>query len=79
MGMIKHYSIDQIISGIHSARWQCSDPRMDGYTTWGIKQDLYQIKWIVDESLKRCPTYAGEEQWLKEQEQKRLIKMLSEE
>lgn len=77
MGYIRRYSVETIISQIHSAKYECCDPMMDGFTTWPVKQDLYQIKWILDEALKQCPTYAGEEEWLKEQEQRRLIKILS--
>jgi hypothetical protein len=50
---------------------------MDGFSTWPIKQDLYQIKWAVDAALKDCPNYSGEAEWLKEQEQRQLIKILS--
>lgn len=48
----------------------------DGYTGWGYKQDLYRIKWILDDAINRCPTYAGEQEWLREQEKKKVIRIL---
>lgn len=76
--MIKHWNVEDIVRQINSAYYACSDPRMDGFVTWGCKQDLYQIKWILDEALRKCPTYAGEEEWLREQEKDRVVKILTE-
>jgi len=58
------------------ARYECSDMRTDGWTGFGIKQDLYQIKWAIDDALRRCPEFVGEDEWLHEQEKKRLIDIL---
>lgn len=41
-------------------------PRTDGWTGWGIKQDLYEIKWKIDRILKNAPGYADEQKWLEE-------------
>ena len=30
----------------------------DGYIQWGLKKELYDIKWLLDEMLKRQPTLA---------------------
>lgn len=79
MGYIKRWSVEDIARQINSARYVCTDPRQDGFTTWGVKQDLYQIKWLVDEAIRQCPTFAPEEDWLREQEKKKVIKILKEE
>jgi hypothetical protein len=79
MTYTKRWSVDDIVRQINSAYYTCSDPRQDGFTTWGIKQDLYQIKFILDDIIKKCPTYAPEDEWLKEQEQKKIIKYLKDE
>lgn len=44
-----------------------TDTRMDGYTTWGRKQQLYELKFYLDDMLKKCPKYAVEDEWLEEQ------------
>ena len=43
---------------------------MDGYTTWPCKQDLYRVKFELDSMLKKCPTYAPEQEWLDEHNKK---------
>ena len=57
-------------------RSECSDMRTDSFIAWGIKQDLYQIKWFIDESLKSVPTFSLEDEWLKEQEQEKILRYL---
>ena len=47
----------------------------DGYIQWGLKKELYDIKWLLDEMLKRQPTFSDEEEWLAEQDK---MKMWSE-
>jgi hypothetical protein len=49
----------------------CS-PYNDGYTTWELKKELYDIKWLLEEMLKRQPTFTDEEEWLTEQEKKKV-------
>ena len=53
----------------------CS-PYNDGYTTWEIKKDLYQLKFLLDEILARSPTYSVEPQFLEEQSKKKMWKTL---
>lgn len=65
-----------IHNNLRAAFRECISPYNDGFVTWGIKQDLYQLKWMLDEMLKECPTYAPEQEWLKEQEQKKIIRYL---
>lgn len=79
MGYIKKWSVEDIARQINHAYYICSDPRQDGFTTWGTKQDLYQIKWLIDEAIKKCPDFAPEAEWLREQEQKKIIKILKDE
>ncbi len=54
----------------------CS-PRNDGYTTWEIKKDLYQLKFLLDEILANSPTYSVESQFLEEQSKKKMWKTLT--
>ncbi len=65
---------------IRSAAAECSNPRNDGFIAWGVKQDLYQLKWFLEEQIKMCPEFGDtEKEWLKEQEQKKILKYLKNE
>lgn len=75
-GYVKRWSVENISNQISSAVAECVDPYHDGYVTWGIKQDLYRIKWLIDDALKRCPNYAPEEEWLKKHEREQIIEIL---
>lgn len=56
---------------------ECSSPYNDGFTAFEFKKDLYQIKFVVDQALKMAPDFGDmEQQWLTEQEKKRIIKIL---
>lgn len=76
MGLILQYSVEKIVQQINAASYQANDPYMDGFVTFGIKQDLYRIKWATEEALRRCPEYAGEQEWLKEQEKLKVMRIL---
>ena len=70
------YSVTRVMGDIQSMLLEIKNPRNDGYTTFGIKQDLYLIKDLVDRALAESPVYIGETEWLQEQEKKRIIKIL---
>jgi hypothetical protein len=76
MGYKYSYDIVQALTEIRKAAHECSHTRTDGFVAWGIKQDLYQVKWMLDDLLKDCPTFGPEAEWLREQEQKKIIKIL---
>ena len=44
---------------------QMNNPRNDGFVAFGAKQELWEIKWMVDEALSDAPTFGHtEEEWL---------------
>jgi hypothetical protein len=49
---------------------------MDGFVTWGCKQDLYEILWFVEDELAKCSTYEDEAEYVKKREQHILLKTL---
>lgn len=55
------------------------DPRIDGFNGWACKQKIYAVKFECERILtqKDCPTYAGEEEWLKERLEEIAIAKLS--
>ena len=43
---------------------------------WGSKQDLYILKWLIEDKLKKIPKFEDEDDWLKFKEQQRIINIL---
>ena len=70
------WSVEEIATQIHAIARECSSPYNDGFTAFELKKDLYQIKEILDTAISRSPTFYGEQQWLTDQEQQRIIKIL---
>ena len=77
MGHKKQIDVANIAGQINSAAYECNSPFNDEFIGWGYKQDLYRLKWILEDSLRRCGSFGStEEDWLKEQEQEKIIKIL---
>ena len=43
---------------------QMNNPRNDGFVAFGAKQELWEIKWMVDEALSDTPEFSTEQEWL---------------
>jgi len=76
MGFKKNWDLSSIYSQIRSLSGEINSRYNDGFTAFYAKQDLYKIKWFVDEQLKGSQKFVGEDEWLKEQEKKKVIKIL---
>jgi hypothetical protein len=77
MGFIKRWSVEDIARQINSATLECTSPYHDGFTAWGVKQDLYQLKILLDDAISRCPNFGDtESEWLREQEKKKVVRIL---
>ena len=77
MGHKHSYDIIETFQQVRSAVAECSNARNDGFIAWGVKQDLYQLKWFLDDMMKMCPDFGSTEtEWLREQEQKKIISYL---
>jgi hypothetical protein len=79
MGFKKNWDMADIARQINVLAYESSSARNDGYVGWGCKQDLYRIKWLVDDAIKRCPNFSPEEEWLREQEKQKVIRILKDE
>lgn len=75
--MIKDWNKTDICSAIQRITFAATDPRQDGYVSWGCKQDLYEILWFVEDELEKCSTYIDEDEYVKRREQNKLLKVLS--
>ena len=77
MGLRKSWDVADIANQLHSLSRECSSSYTDGFTSFEFKKELYLIKEIVDRALQNAPDFGEmEQQWLTEQEQKRIIKIL---
>ena len=77
MGFKKNWEVGDITSQVNSLAREITSPYNDGYTQWHCKQDLYQIKQLVDQALARSPDFGDlEQEWLQTQEKKHIIKIL---
>jgi len=64
MNFKKSWEVGDITSQVHSLAREISSPYNDGYTQWHCKQDLYQIKQLVDQALARSPDFGDlEQEW----------------
>ena len=74
--MIQNWNKTDICNEISKIRFAESDTRMDGFVTWGCKQDLYEILWFVEDELDKCSTYSDEDEVVKKREQHKILKIL---
>ena len=72
MGFRKPMDYNSVSHQIYIAGVELNSPRNVKYTQWEIKQDLYKVKFLVDEILKSSPEFVGETEFL-EQHQKQLM------
>jgi len=76
MGFRKPMDYNSASHQIYMAGVELHEPKNDGFTQWMIKQDLYKLKWLLDEIMADAPTFAGEEEFLKEHEQVKMWRTL---
>lgn len=74
--MTKDWNVDRVIGECQKMYLGATDPYMTGFVNWPCKQDLYRVKFAVEEMLKNTSQFAGEEEWLLEQEKEKVWKIL---
>jgi len=77
MGFRKPMDYNSVSHQIYIAGVELHSPYNDGFTTFEIKKDLHKLKWLLDEIMADSPTFAGEEEFLKEHDQKKMRRTLS--
>jgi len=70
------WNVDRVIGECRKMYAGATDPYVTGFVNWPCKQDLYRVKFAVDEMLKKTSTFAGEGEWLREQEAERIVNIL---
>ena len=75
--MIKDWNIKDICTNISKITWAGTDPKMDGFNTWGCKRELYEVLFYVQQELDKCSTYGDvEQEYLKKHDQEMLLRAL---
>ena len=69
--------MDKVIADCRKMYAGANDPYVTGFVNWPCKQDLYRVKFAVDEMLEKTSGFVGEEEWLKEQEKEKMWKALN--
>jgi hypothetical protein len=69
--MIIDWNVNKILAELEKCYYATTDPRMDGFSTWRCKQDLYRVQFALEDMLNKCPAYAPEQEWLAEQQLER--------
>lgn len=78
MGWNKRWDVADIVQQLHRAELEMNSSYNDGFTAWTCKQDLYQIKFIIDEIFKSANTFGDiETQWLEEQSKRHMWSLLN--
>jgi len=72
----KDWDTNAIRHQIWAMRYAVTSPYNDGFTAWPVKQELYELKWLIEESLNKCSMFSPEEEWLKEKEQEKIVEIL---
>jgi hypothetical protein len=75
--MTKDWNVNQVISQCKKMYFGATDPHMTGFVNWPCKQDLYRVKFAVDEMLAKTSRFSGEDEWLLEQEKNKMWKRLT--
>jgi hypothetical protein len=76
MGYRKPMDYNQVHHQIYMAGVEMHSNYNDGFVQWMLKQDLYKLKWLLDEIMADAPTFADEEEFLKEHEQVKMWRTL---
>jgi hypothetical protein len=70
------WNVNQVIADCQKMYMGANDPYVTGYVNWPCKQDLYRVKFAVDEMLKKTSGFSGEQEWLEELEKEKVWKAL---
>jgi len=75
--LIKSWNSQSICNEIRKITFAATDPKMDGFNTWGCKRELYEILWFVQQELDKCSTYSTiEDEYLKKHDQEMMLRAL---
>lgn len=76
MGFSKPMDYNAVHHQIYLAGVEMRSPYNDGYVQWDIKQDLYKLKWLLDDIFRDAPKFVGEDEFLDEHSKKEMMRVL---
>lgn len=76
MSFIQRWNADDIKQQLARCAGQMNNNYNDGFTQWGCKKDLLDVKYYLDELLRKAPEFAGEAEYVQAQEQQRAWNIL---
>lgn len=76
MGFRKPLDYTSVNHQIYMSGVEITNNRNDGFTQWMIKQDLYRLKWLLDEILEQSGTFSGEKEFIAEHSQHKMLNIL---
>jgi len=74
--MIIDWNVDKVIADCQKMYVGATDPYTTGWNNWPCKQDLYRVKFAVDEMLAKTSKFSGEEEWLEALEKEKVVRIL---
>ena len=77
MGYRKPMDYNQVSHQIYMTGVEINSMYNDGFTQSMMKQDLYKLKWLIDEIIADAPTFSDEEEFLKEHEKVKMWRTLT--
>jgi hypothetical protein len=77
MGYRRDYDDNAIRHGVWMMRAELLNSKTDGYVAWETKQKLYQLNWLINDTLAKSATFTGEAEWLDSEEKKRVWEILN--
>lgn len=77
MGLRKQMDYNSVHHQIYMSGVELHSNYNDGFNQFEIKKDLYKLKWMLDEILADSPAFAGEEDFLKENERRVMWRTLT--
>lgn len=78
MSFIQRWDAKEIKAQLDSCAFQLNNGYNDGFTQWGCKKDLLDIKYHLDELLRNSAKFAGENEYIQEKEKQRAWNILQE-
>jgi hypothetical protein len=70
------WNVNQVIGECQKMYHGATDPYVTGFVNWPCKQDLYRVKFAVDEMLAKTSTFSGEDEWLEQLEKEKVMRIL---
>lgn len=76
MGFRKPLDYNSVHHQIYMTGVEVCNARNDGFTQWGMKQDLYRLKWLLEDIMRQAPTFVDESEFVREHEKKVMFREL---